>query len=67
MSVGSRCPHCGVLFTYDETNGRRMAGGSSATYGGGGGYFSFRIVRAVIALVSLIAALCGGAFAKSRM
>jgi hypothetical protein len=52
ITAGGTCPHCGVYFSFDDTNGKRAHGGFFSGGGGGGGSS-----RGVIKLIAVVVVL----------
>jgi len=61
LTAGDKCPHCGVFFSFDDTNGKKASGFFNLT-----GSAQRGAIKLAVSLVCLIAGGIGWAFKKSR-
>jgi len=61
LTAGDKCPHCGVFFSFDYTNGKKASGFFNLT-----GSAQRGAIKLAVSLVCLIAGGIGWAFKKSR-
>ncbi|HBH54661.1 MAG TPA: hypothetical protein DDY91_22480 [Planctomycetaceae bacterium] len=61
LTAGDKCPHCGVFFNFDDTNGKKASSFWNLT-----GSAQRGAIKLGISLICLIAGGVGWAFKKSR-